>query len=141
MEHIRTKLFSIEEANHLLPRLEQALGALAEMSREVAALHREIEVLGAIAASGASTENADLRELREKAARTEDLLGRLRDGLRGITAHGCILRDLEIGLVDFYTMAGGRVVCLCWRRGEPEIAHWHPVDQGFAGRRPLSELG
>jgi hypothetical protein len=42
--------------------------------------------------------------------------------------------------VDFYTMAGGRIVCLCWRRGEPRIEHWHPVDEGFSGRRPLEDL-
>ena len=53
---------------------------------------------------------------------------------------GCIIRDLELGLVDFYTMAGGRIVCLCWRRGEPKIEHWHPVDEGFSGRRPLEDL-
>ena len=140
MEHIRTKLFSIEEANRLLPHLEQSLDTLAAMSRDLAALRRDIEVLTAIAGSGASARNPDLRELREKGARSEEILKRFRETLRGIAGHGCILRDLDIGLVDFYTMTQGRVVCLCWRRGEPQIAHWHPIDQGFSGRRPLSEL-
>ncbi len=140
MEHIRTRLFSIDEANGLLPYLEQTLDTLATLSREVLALRREIEVLGAIAGSGASAGSPDVRDLREKGARCEELLGRFRDLLREVGARGCVLRDLEIGLVDFYTRSGAGVVCLCWRRGEPEITHWHPVDQGFAGRRPLSEL-
>ena len=65
---------------------------------------------------------------------------RFRTELAAISRHGCILRDLELGLIDFYTMAQGRVVCLCWRRGEPRIEHWHPLDEGFSGRRRLSEL-
>ncbi len=140
MEHIRTRLFSIDEANRLLPYLEQSLDTLATLSREILALRREIEVLGAIAGSGASADSPDVRDLREKGARSEELLGRFRDLLREVGARGCVLRDLELGLVDFYTRSGDGVVCLCWRRGEPEITHWHPVDQGFAGRRPLSEL-
>jgi len=140
MEHIRTKLFSIEEANGLLPYLEQSLATLADLSRDLMALRREIEVLSAIAGSGASAGSVDVRELREKGARSEEMLGRVRDLLKEIAGRGCIVRDLEIGLVDFYSMTAARVVCLCWRRGEPQITHWHPVDQGFAGRRPLSEL-
>ncbi len=140
MEHIRTKLFTIEEANRLVPYLEQSLGLLADLSRNLTALRREIEVLSAIAGSGASAGNPDVRAMREKGARSEEMLGRFRELLREIARRGCILRDLEVGLVDFHTMAAGRIVCLCWRRGESEITHWHPVDQGFAGRRPLSEL-
>ena len=64
----------------------------------------------------------------------------VRAGLNDLASSGCILRDLDLGLVDFYTMAKDRVVCLCWRRGEPCVTHWHPTDEGFSGRRPLAEL-
>ena len=140
MERIRNKIFSVEEANRLIPALEAALDTLVGIARDATALRREIEVLGAIAGSGASEESPDVRALREKERLQAEQLERFRSELGAVSRHGCILRDLELGLVDFYTMAQGRVVCLCWRRGEPRIEHWHPLDEGFSGRRPLSEL-
>ncbi len=140
MERIRNKIFSVEEANRLLPALEGALGTLVGMARDATAMRREIEVLAAIAGSGASEESPDVRLLRDKERLQEEALERFRFELAAIGRHGCILRDLELGLVDFYTMAQGRVVCLCWRRGEPSIEYWHSLDEGFSGRRPLSEL-
>lgn len=140
MERLRNKIFSVEEANRLLPALEHSLVVLTGIAREATTVRREIEVLGAIAGSGASDENPDVVALREKESVLAGHLERFKSELGAVSAHGCILRDLELGLVDFYTMAHGRVVCLCWRRGESRIEHWHAVDEGFSGRRPLSDL-
>ena len=140
MERIRSKIFSVDEANRLIPYLEEALESLSGMAREVASLRREIEVLSAIESSGATGTSADVRELREKEHCASGLLERFRESLREVSSHGCIIRDLDLGLVDFYTMTRDRVVCLCWRRGEPRVEHWHPVDEGFSGRRPLADL-
>ena len=54
-----------------------------------------------------------------------------------IQALGAIVKDLELGLVDFPSLRDGEEVLLCWRVGEDEIGFWHPVDEGFSGRRPL----
>ena len=140
MERIRSKIFSVDEANRLIPYLEEALESLSGMAREVASLRREIEVLSAIESSGATGTSADVRELREKEHCASGLLERFRESLREVSSHGCIIRDLDLGLVDFYTMTRDRVVCLCWRRGEPRVEHWHSVDEGFSGRRPLADL-
>jgi hypothetical protein len=52
-----------------------------------------------------------------------------------------VLRDVDSGLVDFPArVRGGRTVFLCWRLGEPEIAFWHGTNEGFAGRKPLTQL-
>jgi len=140
MERIRNKIFSVEEANRLIPYLEQALDALARSAREIAALQSEVSVLAAIESSGATSKNLDVRDLREKEARGARMLEEFRAALHDLASRGCILRDLDLGLVDFYTMARDRVVCLCWRAGETAIGHWHTTDDGFSGRRPLSEL-
>jgi len=137
---MRNKIFSVDEANRLIPYLEPALESLREMNREIVALRREIEVLAAIEGSGATIGSADVRDLREKEARIAGAVERFRGALREIGSRGCVLRDLELGLVDFYTMARGQVVCLCWRRGEPRVEHWHPLDEGFSSRKPLAEL-
>ena len=140
MEDMRNRIFSVEEANQLIPYLEEALGRLASLGREVAALRREVNVLEAIETSGASEKNPDVRALRDRERAYATLLGRFRGELQDVARRGCIIRDLELGLVDFYTMARSQVVCLCWRRGEARIEHWHPIDEGFSGRRPLADL-
>jgi hypothetical protein len=140
VERIRNKIFSVEEANALIPYLDRALDSLAARTREIAALKGELDVLSAIESSGATSKNSDIRSLREKEASCARVLEQFRAALEEIASQGCIVRDLDIGLVDFYTMARGRVVCLCWRRGEPRVEHWHPTDEGFSGRRPLAEL-
>jgi len=140
MERIRNRIFSVEEANRLIPYLEQALGSLSASARDIAALQREVQVLTAIESTGATSKSHDVRELREKEQRCARMLEEFRASLHEIASRGCILRDLDLGLVDFYTMARDRVVCLCWRLGEPRITHWHTTDEGFSGRRPLSEL-
>jgi len=58
--------------------------------------------------------------------------------MAAIEESGVQLKDLEIGLVDFAAEHDGRTVLLCWQYGEPEVAFWHGVDEGFAGRKPLA---
>lgn len=57
--------------------------------------------------------------------------------LRELHGFGCVLKGLEHGLVDFPAMINGRQVFLCWKYNEPEVAFWHDVDAGFAGRQPI----
>jgi len=140
MDQLGAKIFTVDEANRLIPYLERSLETLTALAREIGGLQRDLEILAAIAASGVTRANPDVRELREKQRLQKDIVDRYRALLGEVAGRGCILRDLDIGLVDFYTTTRDRIVCLCWRRGEVEIAHWHPMDQGFSGRRPLSEL-
>lgn len=140
MERIRNRIFSVEEANALVPFLERELEGLAALGRELTSLRREIEVLSAIESAGATGASPDVRALREKERLYSERLARFRAALGSVTAQGCVVRDLELGLVDFYSVARNRVICLCWKRGEPRVEHWHPVDEGFSGRRPLADL-
>jgi hypothetical protein len=50
---------------------------------------------------------------------------------------GCLVKDLDTGLVDFLALREGEPVFLCWQLGEPRITHWHTVEGGFAGRQPI----
>ena len=82
--------------------------------------------------------NPDALELREL-SREAPATGRV-DRARGRgDSHetGVLVKDLDQGLVDFYALMGDRLVFLCWQLGEPEVAHWHALEEGFAGRRPL----
>ena len=68
------------------------------------------------------------------AARSEESLGLIVDEIQ---QHGCVCKGVEQGLLDFPCLLGEEIVFLCWQYGEPEIAHWHKIEDGFAGRRPL----
>jgi hypothetical protein len=140
MDKLGARIFTVEEANRLIPYLEASLETLSAMAREIGGLQRELDVLAAISGTGVTRENPDVKEFRDKQSRQKDLVDRYRALLSEVAGHGCILRDLDVGLVDFYTTVRDRIVCLCWRRGEAGIGYWHPMDQGFSGRRPLSEL-
>jgi hypothetical protein len=54
-----------------------------------------------------------------------------------IEAHGCVVKDIDLGLLDFPSMREGRPVYLCWKAGEVELTHWHGTDESFADRKLL----
>jgi hypothetical protein len=122
------RLFSLEEANRLLETLRplvsdlmQARARLLEMQPALAG------VLEKLLGNGGSRLTAELLDTFE----------RLRADVRAIEAEGVLVKDLETGLLDFPSEREGEIVFLCWRFGEPTVAHWHSVDTGFAGRQPL----
>lgn len=81
-------------------------------------------------------EEAELVRLRIKG-----IVDQMGASVARIDGWGITLRDIESGLIDFPALVDGRQVWLCWRLGEDDVAWWHELDSGFAGRRPLAELG
>ena len=134
-------LFTVEEANRLLEELRPRLQRLVDAKREYDRVQGRVDVL-AIATSGASGENPDVRELEALRKRHADLSEVISRGVQTIHRWGCLVKDLDRGLVDFYALSGDRLVFLCWQLGEAEISHWHTLEGGFSARQPLdrSEL-
>jgi hypothetical protein len=133
---MKITLFTAEKASRLAteltPQLESMIHARAEM-REV---ESRLDVLSLLL-SGASPDNPDAAEARDLTRRRSELAEHIRNGLEAIHAQGPIVKDLEVGLLDFYSLAGDRLVFLCWKLGETEVTHWHPLDGGFPTRKPL----
>jgi len=131
-EKLSQRLFTIEEANELVPQLEITVARLVRLRAGLA------DVIGSM------TLDADLDpkdvtvsmilERRPDLAPTFDELQHL---LEQVEAVGVQVKGLELGLVDFPAEIDGRVVLLCWQLGEREVTHYHELDTGFAGRRPL----
>jgi hypothetical protein len=119
------RLYSIQEANGLLPHLAPALVELREKYEQAQAARREIQI--AAAGNGGSQEREELNRL---VARVDELLERLEEW-------DVELRDIATGLVDFPSIVEGDDAYLCWRLGEPEVAWWHRPGEGFTGRQPL----
>jgi hypothetical protein len=61
----------------------------------------------------------------------------LKNSIEAVQETGCLVKDLDIGLVDFPTLFRGVEVYLCWKLGEPGIEFWHGIEEGFRGRKPI----
>jgi hypothetical protein len=127
--------FTPEEANaeleHVRPLVEQLVATRQE---HMAALERQEELERKIKGNGGGIPPA---ELASATAEVDDVARQLAQLVDEITSHGAQVKDLDSGLIDFPARRRGETVLLCWQVGEDEIAWWHRVEDGFAGRRPL----
>jgi hypothetical protein len=122
------KYFTPAQANAMLPLVRQIIRDITELAGE---LRRRQEHLAGLDPRTAQDERLQAEaEFERGRERMEELVGELRQ-------LGVELKDFFAGLVDFPCWMDGREVYLCWKQGEPEVAHWHEVDAGFAGRQKL----
>ena len=128
-----TDYYDIDAANARLTELRPLLSALRDARDEVAAGQLRLAEL-------ASAEDADPALIAREQEGMTVTVKRMEQAVRQIDAWGVTLRDIGTGLVDFPALANGRPIWLCWRLGEDEIAHWHELDAGIAGRKTLIEL-
>jgi hypothetical protein len=133
---MRITLFTVERATRLAHELAPQLEHLVGLRRELRRLEERLGVVS-LALAGATEGNPDAEELRALASRRGELTARIRAGLEAIDDRGAVVKDLDLGLIDFYSLAGDRLVFLCWKLGEAEVGHWHPLDGGYASRRSL----
>jgi hypothetical protein len=133
---VAERYFSVADVEALIPALtrlmKQVMSANAEAgeARErLQAEQRRIDLAG----GGV----LDQRAWRADRDRIEHLTAEIQHGLGEITELGGVPKDLGLGLVDFLHLRNGREVNLCWKYGEREIRHWHGLDEGYAGRKPL----
>jgi hypothetical protein len=132
------RFFTVEEANALVSTLEIEFGRIAHVRSRLGPL---IQGLGgpdeavAILQEGAplpAGREAEAEELRRLAAEITRAVER-------VNALGCLVKDVEMGLVDFYALVDGEPAFLCWQFGEPAIAHWHSLDEGYSARKPIDD--
>lgn len=129
------RLFNLDEANALVPWLEQRFAAMQPLRAElVEQQERLLELLGRRRSNGHSSSEAEIAEAENGVAR---LTGRLQEAVGEIMDAGILVRDIGRGLVDFPALRDGDMVHLCWQRGEAAVEWWHPTDTGFGGRRRL----
>jgi hypothetical protein len=128
------RLFSVEEANSLIPQITPALLQLRRDKEQFDQLRRTLDAM-----TPAMRGNGHGALAVEYERRINDLVTRMSAGIRELAEQGIEVKDLNQGLIDFPHLRGDRVVYLCWRLGEGAIAYWHELDTGFAGRQELDE--
>ena len=122
------RYFTVDEANALLPEISELMESLqARRTRVVESRQHMVELL--------SKRRSDVGG-PVASALVQDFIA-IEDLARQIKSYGCLIKDLNTGLVDFLSKRGDREVYLCWRFGEPRVAFYHELHTGFAGRHPI----
>jgi hypothetical protein len=125
-------LFSLDEANALIPKLELIMERMQKRGIELR------EAIESLARQGSEPmANIEVSDLLERRPELHGLVEELEHLIHEIEACGGQFKGLELGLVDFPSEIDGQIGLLCWQYGEKEITHWHPLETGFDGRQPL----
>ena len=131
------RTFTAEEANEALAALRPVAEAMVAHRRALTeAQHRQADLVVKIAGNGGDLGPNDLQEAAAAIQREADGIA---ECLRVLDDAGVQVKSLEEGLIDFPSLRDGEDVLLCWQVGEPEVAFWHGIDEGFAGRKPLDD--
>lgn len=130
------RLFTVEEANDLLatigPLMDGVSKGLALLREQSGALIRE---------KGLRPDAPDLMDQLKRDDSIAGIIHEVQELVDKINGLGCLCKGVEEGLVDFPCLFGEEIVFLCWRHGEASVQHWHRIEDGFAGRKPLLEAG
>jgi hypothetical protein len=135
---VMPKRFNLAQAQSLLPEVDRLLrdaiaakSAYDEVEQSIQSFAERVMMSGGIAVKREDV--LGRRSLRDSSA------ARLRSAIEQVQELGCVVKDLDMGLVDFPTTFRGEEVYLCWKMGEPDITFWHRVDEGFPGRKAIDQ--
>ena len=129
------RIFTPDEANAALSELRPLVEGMVDGKRALdEAQERRDDVAQRIAGNGGGIPPAELGALE---AAVEDAAKTLAGTIGEIQALGVLVKDLDTGLVDFPGQRAGQDILLCWQLGEDEVAFWHGLEDGYAGRQPL----
>jgi len=132
------KRFTLTEAESLLPEIDSIMREAVSLKAKYLEAEEAIQTFAQrVAMQGGVLVDRDtvLQNRADRDAHGE----RLKSAVERLQEFGCVIKDLDIGLVDFPTLFHGREVYLCWKMGEPGIRFWHGMDEGFAGRKQIDQ--
>jgi hypothetical protein len=130
------RLFTLTEAERTRRDLEPFLIEAMDCRKKLASLDNDLNAVSAriMLMGGVIIPYDQLAKLR---AQHRQLAENMKSALNRILETGCLIKDLDVGLLDFPSLINNEQVYLCWRLGEDRIRFYHRQDEGFAGRKPL----
>jgi hypothetical protein len=130
------RFFTLEQAEKVLPDVDSAIRRVISLKAEYESLQLEWQSFSErlVATGGMRVDRGWVME--QKNSREEAALA-LKQAVDKVHEFGCLVKDLDIGLIDFPTLFQGEEVYLCWKLGEAGIRFWHGVNEGFRGRKPI----
>lgn len=132
------RTFTVSEANALLPQIIPLVEQLQGIQRSIAKTNQQLDEAIEKLSQGNGYPLKSLKEqIKELTTHQLQLVEAFQSVIAQVEEFGCQMKDLSVGLVDFYGLRNGEVVCLCWKLGEDRIRFWHTLEAGYAGRQPL----
>jgi hypothetical protein len=130
------RLFTLTEAERVRQELEPFLVEAMECRKKLSGLDNDLSAVAAriMMMGGVIVPYEALAKLRREHTR---LAESLKSSLERILETGCVIKDLDLGLLDFPSIIDNEEVYLCWKLGEDRIRYYHRQDEGFAGRKPI----
>ena len=129
--HHFDKLFTTDDADELVPTLEELIRDLQHQSRTLRERIQEFVL------ADEDVDSMRLPEIIERHPELRQITTRMGEIAYQIESMGCFLKEIDQGLVDFPCEIGDEVVFLCWQFGESRVIAWHPVEGGFGDRKPI----
>jgi hypothetical protein len=127
------KYFTVEEAEELLPKISRILSRVIKLDKALDLLSTiEIEVYG--------DDYDNLRRITKLNKQFHKLSYEFYNKIEKIEDMGCVVKDIDLGIVDFYSKFDGGDIFLCWKLGERKIKFWHDLDSGYECRKPILDL-
>ena len=131
-----SKYFSRHEAEQLLPLIKEFLKVAQEHKQTVDAAQVELtKAASRIMVLGGSC--PPYSDLVKKKTERDQASAEIDEAISKIQETGCLVKDIDEGLVDFPSMIEGQEAYLCWKLGERRIEYWHGLEEGFAGRKRI----
>jgi len=130
------RFFTLEQAEKVLPDVDSAIRRVISLKAEFERLESEWQSFSQrmSVSGGMRVDRAHVVEQRN--CREQSAIA-LKQAVGTVHQFGCLVKDLDIGLIDFPTLFQGEEVYLCWKLGETGIGFWHGVHEGFRGRKPI----
>jgi hypothetical protein len=131
------RVFTPAEVQALIPELAELVGRQLERQSEIEQCLAELARRAGGLPHSLADEATDSQEIAGLKSELRARIARYERGWLDVQALGAVVKDPQVGLVDFYGRVDGKLVWLCWRYGEESLRYWHELDAGYAARRPL----
>lgn len=134
--------FTVDQANEMIPMLESRMHRMRQINYQLKVVYEDLKERGAapdgdnfdLYPSGADADTID------ELSTLKLLIGAIKQECATLIAMGCVVKQIDNGVVDWYALKDGREVFLCWRSGEKRVRFWHELETGYKDRRSVAEL-
>lgn len=137
-----SRYFTLKEVNQCIPMLETLFIDVMQLRVQIKSLYQQLNSIGYPPPKDEKFKKSTQvpPDVLQYQAQFYALIESLREHVIKIQKTGCIIKDIETGLVDWPSKEQGRCILLCWKMGEKEVSRWHEINDGFSGRKSVGEL-
>lgn len=132
-------VLTLEAVNALVPRLNQLVGRQLSLRADIEARLKSLCEITGNGPDNLAPRAEDPKETLDLKHQLSSRVEEYQTAWKDLEAMGAVLKDPRAGLLDFYGQVEGKLVWLCWKYGEKQVAYYHALDEGFSGRKAIAD--